>query len=105
MHHPAWLNGRPGHVAAGLPWDHQPYRDRLHTLEKEQKALEKSSPTYPNEKESAKMRQQLTVIENIQVWQNLLDYVGVFYACDKFNLTITTTDYEVTRTDGSSDPD
>lgn len=58
MHHLEWLNGRPGHVSEGLPWDHQPYRDRLDKLEKEQKALMKSWPTYPNEKESAKMRQQ-----------------------------------------------
>ena len=58
MRHLGWLNGRPGHVSEGLPWDHKPYKDRLDKLEKEQKTLEKNWPTYPNEDESAKMRQQ-----------------------------------------------
>ena len=58
MHHLEWVNGRPGHVSEGLPWDHKPYKDRLDKLESEQTALEKSWPTYPNNDESAKMRQQ-----------------------------------------------
>ena len=58
MHHLEWLNGSPGHVSEGLPWDHKPYKDRLDKLEREQKTLEKSWPTYPNEGEIAKMRQQ-----------------------------------------------
>lgn len=58
MHHLEWVNGRPGHVSEGLPWDHKPYKDRLYKLESEQTALDKSWPTYPNNDESAKMRQQ-----------------------------------------------
>ena len=58
MHHLEWVNGQPGHVSEGLPWDHKPYRDRLDKLEREQKSLDKSWPTYPNEEESAKMRLQ-----------------------------------------------
>lgn len=58
MHHLEWVNGRPGHISNGLPWDHKPYKDRLDKLEKDQKALEKTWPNYPNEEETANMRQQ-----------------------------------------------
>ena len=58
MHHLEWANGRPGHVSNGLPWDHQPYKDRLDRLEKDQKVLEKIWPAYPNEEETASMRHQ-----------------------------------------------
>ena len=56
MHHLEWGNGRPGHIADGLPWDHKPYKDRLDKLEKDQKALEKTWPAYPNEEETVNMR-------------------------------------------------
>lgn len=58
MHHLEWVNGRPGHVSDGLPWDHKPYKDRLDKLEKDQRALEKIWPAYPNEEETANMRRQ-----------------------------------------------
>jgi len=58
MHHLEWGNGRPGHIVDGLPWDHKPYKDRLDKLEKDQKALEKTWPAYPNEEETVNMRRQ-----------------------------------------------
>ncbi len=58
IHHLEWLNNYPGYISEGLPWDHMPYKNRLDTLEREQKALEKSWPTYPNERGCAEMRQQ-----------------------------------------------
>jgi len=55
IHHLEWMSGRPGHVSPGLPWGHKSYKERLDTLEKRQKALEKNWPAYPNEDDSAKM--------------------------------------------------
>lgn len=57
IHHLEWIEGRPGHVSSGLPWGHKSYKERLDALEKKQRALEKNWPAYPNEDDSAKMRQ------------------------------------------------
>ena len=37
IQHLDWKGENPGHVNAGLPWEHQPYKDRLDKLEKAQK--------------------------------------------------------------------
>jgi len=58
MHHLEWMNDRPGHVVAGLPWEHQSYKERIDKLEKVQKALTGSWPLYPNDSDRAKMREQ-----------------------------------------------
>jgi len=58
-HNMEWRDCRPGHVSEGLPWEHQKYTERIDSLEKAQKALEKLPwPAYPNQDESSKMRQQ-----------------------------------------------
>ena len=58
MHHLEWINGRPGHVSEGLPWEHKTFLDRLDKHEKAQKALAKNWPTYPNEEDRGKVRQE-----------------------------------------------
>lgn len=58
VHHVEWAGSFAGHVNDGLPWEHQPYKDRLDKLEKDQRALEKRWPLYPNANEMAEMRQQ-----------------------------------------------
>lgn len=58
MHHLEWANGHPGYVVAGLPWEHQSYKERIDNLEKEQKAIAEIWPSYPNDSDRAKMRQQ-----------------------------------------------
>jgi energy-coupling factor transporter ATP-binding protein EcfA2 len=62
VHYLDWSNGRPGHVFPGLPWGHKSYKERLDTLEKAQKSLEKHWPAYPNENESAEMRRQYSLL-------------------------------------------
>ena len=58
MCHLEWMNDHPGHVSDGLPWEHQSYKERLDRLEKEQKILERNWPTYPNEPDRNRMRDQ-----------------------------------------------
>jgi len=58
IHHLEWMNGYPGHVYEGLPWEHRSYKERLDRLEKNQKLLQKNWPIYPNGEDRAKMRQQ-----------------------------------------------
>lgn len=58
MRHLEWMNDYPGHVSAGLPWEHQSYKERLDRLEKEQRILEKAWPTYPNEADRDRIRSQ-----------------------------------------------
>ena len=53
-----WMNNHPGHVNDGLPWEHQSYKERLDSLEKAQKTLEKKWPTYPNETDRENIRNQ-----------------------------------------------
>lgn len=62
VHHLEWTSGRPGHVSPGLPWGHKSYKECLDTLDKRQRALEKNWPTYPNEDDSAKMRQAYSLL-------------------------------------------
>lgn len=62
IHHLEWMGDRPGRVSPGLPWGHKSYKERVDTLEKEQKALEKNWPAYPNEDESAKMRHAYSLL-------------------------------------------
>lgn len=58
VHHMEWAGSFAGHVNDGLPWEHQPYKDRLDKLEKAQKELEKRWPPYPNATDRDEMRQQ-----------------------------------------------
>lgn len=58
VHHVEWVGSFAGHINDGLPWEHQPYKDRLDKLEKAQKELERRWPPYPNAEEAAEMRQQ-----------------------------------------------
>jgi energy-coupling factor transporter ATP-binding protein EcfA2 len=58
MRHLEWMNDHPGHICDGLPWEHQKCEERLNRLEKEQKILEGSWPTYPNECDRSKIRDQ-----------------------------------------------
>ena len=41
IHSMEWCGERPGQVREGLPWDHQGYMERIDTLEKAQKQLER----------------------------------------------------------------
>lgn len=56
--HLEWMNDHPGHVSDGLPWEHQSHKERLDRLEKEQRTLDISWPSYPNESDRNKMRGQ-----------------------------------------------
>lgn len=58
VHHLEWAGDYAGHINEGLPWEHQPYADRLHKLEKTQKEMEKRWPAYPNAQERTEMEQQ-----------------------------------------------
>jgi len=58
MCHLEWMNDCPGHVSDGLPWEHQSYKERLDRLEKEQRRLEETWPTYPNEADRDRIRGQ-----------------------------------------------
>ena len=53
-----WLGDCPGFVCGGLPWDHQGYKARIDSLEKDQRKMAKSWPPYPGEEESNQMRYQ-----------------------------------------------
>jgi len=58
VHHLEWENDIPGYVNEGLPWEHQGYNERLHTLKQNQKRIEKDWQVYPNVEQRKKMRQQ-----------------------------------------------
>lgn len=62
MQHLEWVNDHPGYVFDGLPWEHMDYKDRLNTLEEEQKRLESSWPAYPNEEDRSRMRRQYSLL-------------------------------------------
>jgi hypothetical protein len=58
MHHLEWMNECPGHVLAGLPWEHKSYKERIDKHEKDQRALSGNWPAYPNERDRTEMRLQ-----------------------------------------------
>jgi energy-coupling factor transporter ATP-binding protein EcfA2 len=62
MHHLEWMNGSPGYVAEGLPWEHQSYKERLDKHEKAQMALEKTWPSYPNANDRDGMRHEYDLL-------------------------------------------
>lgn len=64
IHHLDWMNGYPGHVNEGLPWEHKSYMDRLDKHEKAQRLLEKSWPAYPNDEDCAKMRHEYSLLRS-----------------------------------------
>lgn len=59
-----WDDGRPGVVSPGLPWDHQPYPQRIDALERTQRKLERAWPVYPNAEETAQMRRQYSLLRS-----------------------------------------
>jgi len=62
MRYMEWMNDQPGHVSDGLPWEHQSYAERLDKHEKTQRALAKNWPTYPNQEERARMRNEYSLL-------------------------------------------
>ncbi len=62
MHHMEWVNGHPGNVSDGLPWEHQTYAERIDKHEKFQRALAKNWPTYPNEVERGRIRHEYSLL-------------------------------------------
>lgn len=56
--HLEWMNGFPGFVSEGLPWEHMKVKERLDKLEQAQRTLATSWPSYPNEDDRTKMRDQ-----------------------------------------------
>ncbi len=57
-----WAESHPGHVTAGLPWEHQSVNDRLDKLEKKQKCLAKNWPPYPNESERREIQEVYSLL-------------------------------------------
>lgn len=53
-----WRGSIPGFVNDGLPWDHKGYKERIDALEKAQRKLANTWPTYPGENETSEMRYQ-----------------------------------------------
>ena len=53
-----WRGGLPGNVNDGLPWDHQSYKERIHSLEQAQSKLAKAWPPYPGEAETKAIRHE-----------------------------------------------
>lgn len=64
IHHLDWMNGYPGQVNEGLPWEHKSYMDRIDKHEKSQRLLEKTWPTYPNDVDSSKMRHEYSLLRS-----------------------------------------
>ncbi|MHB1055992.1 MAG: AAA family ATPase [Thermoleophilia bacterium] len=59
IHSLEWRTDTPGYIEVGLPWDHQGYKERIDTLEKEQRQLQAMPwPQYPSEEQVALMAQQ-----------------------------------------------
>ena len=58
IHYLEWIDGSPGHVIEGLPWEHQGYDARLDSLKKNQKRIEKDWQPYPNQELRNKIREQ-----------------------------------------------
>ncbi len=59
-----WQGGNPGVVVPGLPWDHQPYTQRIDALERTQRKLEKTWPAYPNAEETELIRLQYSLLRS-----------------------------------------
>lgn len=59
-----WQGSEPGVVVPGLPWDHQPYAQRIDALERTQRKLEKSWPAYPNAEETGLMHRQYSLLRS-----------------------------------------
>lgn len=57
VHHLTWVSDRAGQCVEGLPWDHQPYKERIDALKKEQKQMERCWSPYPNDDQSEAIRQ------------------------------------------------
>jgi energy-coupling factor transporter ATP-binding protein EcfA2 len=51
-------SGLPGNVNDGLPWDHQGYKARIHSLKQAQNKLAQAWPAYPGEAEISAIRDQ-----------------------------------------------
>lgn len=62
IHNLSWDGANSGKVNSGLPWQHQPFKDRMDKLEQAQRKLEKAWPQYPNEEQSAAMRWQYSLL-------------------------------------------
>ena len=62
MHHLEWLDGFPGCVSDGLPWEHQSYKDRIDKHEKAQREIERTWPAYPNADDRARMRHEYDLL-------------------------------------------
>jgi energy-coupling factor transporter ATP-binding protein EcfA2 len=59
-----WQGGSPGVVVPGLPWDHQPYTQRIDELERTQRKLEKTLPPYPSAVEMGEIRRQYGLLRS-----------------------------------------
>jgi energy-coupling factor transporter ATP-binding protein EcfA2 len=59
-----WQGGNPGVVVPGLPWDHQPYAQRIDSLERTQRKLEKNWPAYPSANEMELIRRQYSLLRS-----------------------------------------
>lgn len=59
-----WQDGSPGVVVPGLPWDHQPYAQRIDALERTQRKLEKNWPAYPSAEETELIRRQYSLLRS-----------------------------------------
>ncbi|WP_080428586.1 AAA family ATPase [Burkholderia ubonensis] len=59
-----WQDNNPGVVVPGLPWDHQPYTQRIHALERTQRHLEETWPAYPSAEETERIRRQYSLLRS-----------------------------------------
>jgi len=57
-----WIGDKPGCVSEGLPWDHQGYKARIDTLEKNQRALPNPWPIYPTEQQVGQVRREYNLL-------------------------------------------
>ena len=62
VHHLEWEGQNSGKVTQGLPWLHQPYKERIDKLQQAQNKLSKSWPAYPTEADCAAMRTQYSLL-------------------------------------------
>ncbi|MEO8297277.1 MAG: AAA family ATPase [Burkholderiales bacterium] len=62
VHHLEWEGKNSGKVTQGLPWLHQPYKERIDKLQQAQSKLSKSWPAYPAEADCAAMRTQYSLL-------------------------------------------
>ena len=62
VHHLEWEGQNSGKVTQGLPWLHQPYKERIDKLQQAQSKLSESWPAYPTEADCAAMRTQYSLL-------------------------------------------